>query len=191
MAHRLGLANTEITLGSPAGLIHARLKSNSIVCVAMGIPNFEPACVPFLAEHAANSYTLTCVGTEIEFGAVSIGNPHAVIRVDAVASAPVDTIGHAVENHPLFPRRTNVEFMEIVSPNHIKLRVYERGVGETLACGTGACGAVAVGQRRGWLEKDVMVDLPGGRLNVEWLGPDQPIWLTGPTAIVYTGYVDL
>jgi diaminopimelate epimerase len=111
--------------------------------------------------------------------------------VASVASAPVDRLGPAIEKHPRFPRRTNVEFMEVVAPDHIRLRVFERGTGETLACGTGACGAVAVGRRHGLLGEKVNVDLPGGRLIIEWAGPGQPIWLTGPTETVFQGSVDI
>jgi len=157
----------------------------------MGIPRFSPAEVPFLADHESDSYSLATSSGLIECGTVSVGNPHAVIRVDSVATAAVDTVGPAVENHSRFPQRTNVEFMEVVSAQHVRLRVHERGVGETQACGTGACAAVAVGRRRGWLAEEVQVDLPGGRLNVEWRSPAETIWLTGPTAVVYEGHVEI
>jgi diaminopimelate epimerase len=150
-----------------------------------------PASLPFVAEAAADAYILDVDGELLEIGAVSIGNPHAVMRVDAVASAPVDRLGPRVENHPRFPRRANVEFLEVVSRGHVRLRVFERGVGETQACGTGACGAVAVGRRRGWLDPVVRVDVPGGRLTVEWQGDAEPIWLTGPTATVFEGHLEL
>ena len=187
--HRLGPG--EFLLDSPAGLVRARLLPGGLVSVAMGVPNFAPASLPFTVAAPADSYPLEADGTTLEIGAVSIGNPHAVIRVDSVASAPVDRLGPAVENHPQFPRRTNVEFLEVVTRRHVRLRVYERGVGETQACGTGACGAVAVGRQRGWLDTEVEVDVPGGRLAVEWQRPDAPIWLTGPTATVFEGHTDL
>ena len=191
LGKRHGLGPGELTLESPAGLVHARLLANGLVSVAMGVPNFAPESLPFSVPTSAKTYTLEVAGTALEIGAVSIGNPHAVILVDSVATAPVDRLGPAVENHPQFPRRTNVEFLEIVTRAHIRLRVHERGVGETMACGTGACGAVAVGRQRGWLDAKVEVDVPGGRLAVEWQRVDTPIWLTGPTATVFEGHTDL
>jgi diaminopimelate epimerase len=187
LARRLGRTSGELLMDSPAGLVRARLGAGGEVSVAMAVPDFVPAAIGFDAEHEADSYALDIDGTPIEIGAVSIGNPHAVLRVESVARAPVDSLGPRVENHPRFLRRTNVGFLEIVSRQHIRLRVYERGAGETLACGTGACGAVAVGRRRGWLDASVAVDLPGGRLGVEWQGGTDPIWLTGPTATVFEG----
>ena len=149
VARRLGTGPGELLMDSPAGLVRARTLADGEVSVAMGVPNFAPASLPFVADAAADAYRLDVDGGQVEIGAVSIGNPHAVLRVDSVAAAPVDRVGRAVENHPRFPRRTNVEFLEVVSPSHVRLRVFERGVGETQACGTGACGAVAVGRRRG------------------------------------------
>jgi diaminopimelate epimerase len=191
VARRLGRGPGELLLDSPGGLVAARIRTDGLVSVAMGVPSFAPAALPFVAEREAPGYALEVAGETIEIGAVSIGNPHAVIRVPAVARAPVDRLGPAVENHPRFPRRTNVEFMEVVTPAHVRLRVHERGVGETRACGTGACGAVAVGRRRGWLDAEVVVEVPGGRLGVEWQHQDEPIWLTGPTATVFEGHTDL
>jgi diaminopimelate epimerase len=178
-------------MDSPAGLVHARTREDGEVSVAMGVPDFTPAAVAFITEREADAYALEVDGRTIEIGAVSIGNPHAVLRVDAVAAAPVDSLGPRVENHPRFPRRTNVGFLEVVSTSHVRLRVFERGVGETQACGTGACAAVAVGRRRGWLDASVAVDLPGGRLGIEWQGGGEPIWLTGPTATVFEGHTEL
>jgi diaminopimelate epimerase len=191
LARRLDLGPGEITMDSPAGPVRARVRADGLVSVAMGVPAFAPAALPFDAEREAPAYPLQVAGESIEIGAVSIGNPHAVIRVAAVATAPVDRLGPAVENHPRFPRRTNVEFLEILTRSHVRLRVHERGVGETQACGTGACGAVAVGRRRGWLDANVEVDVPGGRLAVEWQEPTDSIWLTGPTATVFEGHTDL
>jgi diaminopimelate epimerase len=191
VARRLGRGPGELLMDSPGGLVHARLRDDGLVSVRMGVPNFAPAALPFEASGEAAFYPLEVGGSTIDIGAVSIGNPHAVIRVPAVASAPVDRLGPAVENHPRFPRRTNVEFMEIVAPDHVRLRVHERGAGETQACGTGACGAVAVGRRHGLLGEEVRVDLPGGRLIIQWRGPGEPIWLTGPTETVFEGHTDL
>jgi diaminopimelate epimerase len=139
----------------------------------------------------AAEYSLEADGTEVQFGAVSMGNPHAVLCVDDVKAAPLERFGPTIETHPRFPKRTNVEFMEIVDRGHIRLRVHERGVGETRACGTGACGAVAVGRNRGWLDAEVRVDLPGGTALVSWPGPGSPLWLTGPAQQVFTGSIDL
>jgi diaminopimelate epimerase len=191
VARRLGRGPGELLMDSPAGLVRARTRADGLVSVAMGVPDFRPAALPFEAAAEADAYALDVDGTTLEIGAVSIGNPHAVLRVASVADAPVDRLGPRVENHPRFARRTNVEFLEIVTPRHVRLRVYERGVGETQACGTGACGAVAVGRRRGWLDAEVDVDVPGGRLAVEWRGAEDPIWLTGPTATVFEGHTDI
>jgi diaminopimelate epimerase len=191
VAKRFGRGPGELVMDSPAGVVRARIRADGLVSVAMGLPNFAPASLPFVAEREAASYLLEADGAPLEIGAVSIGNPHAVIRVPAVADAAVDRLGPAVENHPRFPRRTNVEFLEIVTRTQVRLRVHERGVGETQACGTGACGAVAVGRRRGWLDAEVAVDVPGGRLSVEWSAPGEPMWLTGPTAVAFEGHVDL
>jgi diaminopimelate epimerase len=191
VARRLGRGPGELLLDSPAGLVRARLRADGLVSVAMGVPDFTPSALPFEAAAAAPAYALEVAGETLEIGAVSIGNPHAVLRVASVADAPVDRLGPQVENHPRFARRTNVEFLEVVDRRHVRLRVFERGVGETRACGTGACGAVAVGRRRGWLDAAVAVDVPGGRLGVEWPGDREAIWLTGPTATVFEGHTDI
>jgi diaminopimelate epimerase len=181
----------DIVMDSPGGVVRAKLLANGWVSIDMGVPNFDPASLPFDASTESYVYPLQVAGTEVEIGAVSIGNPHAVLKVAAVASAPVDRLGPAIESHPRFPRRTNVGFMEVVGPDHIRLRVYERGTGETLACGTGACAAVAVGRRHGLLGEKVNVDLPGGRLIIEWAGPGQHIWLTGPTETAFEGSFEI
>jgi diaminopimelate epimerase len=189
---RNGHAHTgQLRMDSMGGLVNARVRDDGLVAVDMGIPNFDPGSLPFVAEREANLYPLEVNGTRIEIGAVSMGNPHAVLQVPSVAGAPVDSLGPAVENHPRFPRRANVGFMEVIGAGHIRLRVFERGVGETLACGTGACGAVAVGRRLGLLGSVVAVDLPGGRLTVEWEGPGQHLWLTGPAEKVFEGQIEL
>jgi diaminopimelate epimerase len=178
-------------MDSPGGLVQARLRADGLVSVAMGVPNFDPRSLPLVADAEAASYHLDLPSGPVEFGAVSIGNPHAVIRVRSVATAPVDSVGPAMENHARFPERVNVGFLEIVAPDHVRLRVFERGVGETQACGTGACAAVAVGRRHGPLAEEVRVDVPGGRLIVQWPGPGQPIWLTGPAETAFEGQVDI
>jgi diaminopimelate epimerase len=186
-----GNGNGEIVLDSPGGLIRARVHSGDLISVDMGVPNFDPKSLPFEASAEAHVYPLAVAGTEVEIGAVSMGNPHAVLTVTSVASAPVDRLGPAIEKHPRFPNRVNVGFMEIVDRTHIRLRVFERGVGETLACGTGACGAVAVGRRHGRLDSTVEVELPGGKLEITWQGPGEHIWMKGPTAVSFTGRVEI
>ncbi len=184
-------AGGTVNLGSAGGTVVARVQESGAVDVALGRPDFNPASLPFLAPTAAANYALTVAGETIEFGALSMGNPHAVLRVAAVESAPVERIGRALQAHAAFPRQVNVGFMEIVDAAHIRLRVFERGVGETLACGTGACAAVAVGRNLGLLGADVEVHVPGGRLSVHWEGPGQQMWLGGPAAVAYTGQVEI
>ena len=181
----------DIVLDSPAGLIRARVHDANLISVDMGSPNFDPKSLPFEASAEAHVYPLAVAGTEVEIGAISMGNPHAVLTVTSVASAPLDRLGPAIEKHPRFPNRVNVGFMEIVDRTHIRLRVFERGVGETLACGTGACAAVAVGRRHGRLDPTVEVELPGGILEITWSGPGEHIWMKGPTAVSFTGRVEI
>ena len=188
LAPRVG---SELTLVSPAGAVAARVRSPDDVSVNLGVPNFRPSALPFVADDEHDRYRVEVEGETVELGAVSMGNPHAVIAVPAVATAPVERIGAAFQHHSRFPRRVNVGFMERVDERRIRLRVYERGVGETLACGTGAAAAVAVGRRWGMLGEKVAVELPGGTLEVNWPGLGAPLWQTGPTATVYEGYIDL
>ena len=188
---RHGKKNAELAMDSPGGLVRARVLEDGQVSVNMGMPVFDPASLPFNVSSEAHVYPLEVAGSALEIGAVSIGNAHAVVTVASVDTAPVDRIGPALENHPAFPRRTNVGFMEIIDPSHIRLRVHERGTGETRACGTGACAAVAVGRKHGKLDDSVMVELPGGELQVNWAGPGESIWLTGPATKVYEGTLEL
>jgi diaminopimelate epimerase len=188
---RGGIGSDELVLDSPAGLVRARVHGADLVSVDMGVPNFDPGSLPFDASAEAHVYPLAVAGTEVEIGAVSMGNPHAVLTVASVASAPVDRLGPAIEKHPRFPKRVNVGFMEIVDRARIRLRVFERGVGETMACGTGACAAVAVGRRHGRLDGVVEVSLPGGKLEITFAGPGEHIWMKGPTAVSFTGRVEL
>jgi diaminopimelate epimerase len=183
-------ANGELTLESPAGIVHARMAAGG-VAVDMGIPNFDPRSLPFDAPQEADSYPLQVAGDTVEIGAVSLGNPHAVLTVPAVDAAPVATLGPAIERHVRFPRRVNAGFLEIRAPAEVRLRVYERGAGETQSCGTGACAAVAVARRRGRLGPAVRVSVRGGELQVHWAGMGEHIWLTGPTAISFAGHVEV
>lgn len=189
LARKLG--RRDIHMDCPAGRIEAVVSEPDLIAVDMGEPNFAPAALPFDASREADIYPLRVGESELRVGAVSMGNPHAVIQVPSIGAAPVDTIGPAVENHPRFPRRTNVGFMEVVDRDHIRLRVFERGVGETRACGTGACAAAVIGQRLGLLSQDVAVDLPGGRLHVQWGGPGTHVWMSGPAVDVFAGTLDL
>jgi diaminopimelate epimerase len=189
VARRLG--RSTVQLESPGGRIGGQLHDDGSVSLDMGVPNFDPPALPFEASREADIYPLRVGEQELQIGAVSMGNPHAVIQVPTVRTAPVDTLGPAVENHSRFPRRANVGFMEVVSPEHIRLRVYERGAGETQACGTGACAAVAVGRKRGLLKEEVRVDAPGGCMTVRWAGPGEHLWLTGPAVSVFEGTVDV
>jgi diaminopimelate epimerase len=190
--HRQGRVTTgDIAMDSPGGLIRAHVFEPGLIGVDMGVPNFDPKSLPFEASAEAHVYPLRVAGTDVDIGAVSMGNPHAVLTVGSVAAAPVDRLGPAIENHPRFPRRVNVGFMEIVDRQHIKLRVFERGAGETLACGTGACAAVAVGRRHNRLDTTVQVQLPGGTLEITWPGPGEHIWMKGPAAISFEGRVEL
>jgi len=155
---------------------------------ALGVPMFEPERIPLNGFERADRYTLTDVaGTHVEFAALAIGNPHAVLRVDEAARADVAAIGPALESHPAFPERVNVGFLEVVARDHVRLRVYERGAGETLACGSGAAAAVVAGIAAGDLGASVDVDLPGGRAHIDWAGRGEPVWLSGPAERVFDG----
>jgi diaminopimelate epimerase len=180
-----------LALDSPAGVVHARIERDGLVAVQMAVPDFEPADVPFDAPARAPAYEVDANGERVRLAVVSMGNPHAVLRVPAVDDAPVARVGAALERHARFPSGVNVGFMQILSRTHARLRVYERGAGETLACGTGACAAVAVGRDAGVLDEFVAVDLRGGRLMVSWAGAGAPVWMTGPAERVYEGHIDL
>jgi diaminopimelate epimerase len=181
----------EITVSTAGGVIVLRVQPDGQVSVDMGKPRLDPTEIPFQADRIALSYPLDVDGRLLEIAAVSMGNPHAVLRVDDVQSAPVAQLGPLIEHHPRFPRQVNAGFMEIVSPEHIRLRVHERGTGETLACGTGACAAVVAGRIQGLLEERVAVDLPGGRLMISWRGDGSAVTMTGPATSVFEGTIDL
>ena len=192
LLHRRGAARDgRVTLGSPAGVVEARVNGAASVSVDMGVPDFDPRSLPFDAPAEADSYPLEVEGRTLEIGAVSIGNPHAVLTVASVGSAPVATLGPAIERHPRFPRRVNAGFLEIVDRTQLKLRVFERGAGETLACGTGACAAAAVARRRGLIDASVRVEVRGGELRVNWQGRGEHIWLSGPAEVSFEGHVEL
>ena len=178
-------------MDSPGGVIRACIRGPNLVSVDMGIPEFDPRSLPFDAPAASLTYPLRVDAELLEIGAMSMGNPHAVLQVPSVDSAPVERLGPAIENHPRFPNRVNVGFVQIVDRSHIRLRVYERGAGETLACGTGACAAVAFGRQLGHLDTDVHVSVRGGELRVNWGGERAHIWLTGPAEVSFEGHVEV
>jgi len=184
-------ADQEFTLQSPAGPIAARVHTNGLVTVSMGTPVFEPEQIPFAAECAADTYVLVVENEEIVISAVSMGNPHAVLQVTDVSTATVSKTGSLIEHHERFGDRTNVGFMQINDQRNISLRVHERGVGETAACGTGACAAVVAGQRLGLLDEEVTVQLPGGQVVVSWRGGAAPVWLKGNAELIDEGMMDL
>ncbi|CAK0761078.1 diaminopimelate epimerase [Gammaproteobacteria bacterium] len=189
-----GLTNKDqIAVETAAGEIFLRIEKNGEVTVNMGKPCFIPEAIPFLADQEAIFYSLLVTEQKISCGVVSIGNPHCVLRIDNIATAneTITTLGPILEHHERFPQRVNVGFMEVVTRESIKLRVHERGVGETLACGTGACAAVAVGIRQGLLDPRVIVDLPGGQLTIHWPSERDPISMTGPAARVFDGTIEL
>lgn len=178
-----------IAVETAAGIIELRILNRQDVEVDMGMPVFEPADIPYSADLRQASYELELDSTTLEIGAVSMGNPHAVLRVEDVDEVDVPHLGPMIATHTDFPQQANAGFMQLVSDSAIKLRVFERGVGETLACGTGACAAVVYGISRGWLRDSVTVELPGGKLSVSWAGRGQPVIMAGPTAVVFEGSI--
>jgi diaminopimelate epimerase len=190
--HDAGLTDKrEIRVETQSGLIAPRLEADGQVTVDMGVPRLAPADIPFIAESDDLVQTLGFDGRSAEITAVSMGNPHAVQVVENVDSAPVLRDGPLIEAHPRFPKRVNAGFMEVADRHTIRLRVYERGAGETLACGTGACAAVVAGISRGLLDTPVRVHTRGGELSIAWAGPGQPVFMTGPAVAVFAGEVDL
>ncbi|MBJ6611488.1 MAG: diaminopimelate epimerase [Candidatus Thiothrix moscowensis] len=178
---------TTIPVMTAAGRIVLEIRSDGQVTVNMGVPELEPTRIPFISEQRQTLYNLEVAGELCTFAAVSMGNPHAVLQVADVDTAQVETLGPQLERHPAFPRRVNVGFMQVAGRDRIRLRVFERGSGETLACGTGACAAVVAGRLQGLLDAQVSVALPGGQLQVQWQGEGQPVWMTGPAETVFRG----
>lgn len=190
--HDRGLtAKTVIRVGTLGGVIEPRLEADGQVTVNMGVPVFEPARIPFDAPAQALLYDLQVDKKSIKINVLSMGNPHAVQVVPDVMKAPVTTEGPLIEAHPRFPRRVNAGYMQVVDRAHIRLRVYERGAGETLACGTGACAAVVAGVARGLLDARVTVSTRGGDLVIVWAGAGQPVLMTGPAVTVFDGEIVL
>ena len=183
-------AKDELTVSTAAGLLQLRLLPDGQVAVDMGQPRLDPAEVPFFATARAPRYPIAADGVELEIGVVSMGNPHAVLVVDDVDHAPVGHLGPLLERHGRFPQRANIGFMQRVAPDHIRLRVFERGTGETLACGSGACAAVVAGRLWGLLWPNVRVDLPGGTLTIHWAGEGESVILTGSATTVFEGWIE-
>ncbi|MDD1651070.1 MAG: diaminopimelate epimerase [Methylococcaceae bacterium] len=181
----------EVQVDTDAGRLVLRFGEGDLVTVNMGIPRHAPAEIPFDAAEERGSYEVDIESRLLTFGAVSMGNPHAVLVVDAVEAAPVASLGPRLENHPLFPEKANVGFMQVVDNHHVRLRVFERGSGETLACGSGACAAAVVGIEQGLLHTPVTVGLPGGSLSIEWQGRGYPVFMTGPAITVFQGTIEL
>jgi diaminopimelate epimerase len=173
------------------GVITLQLRDDGQVTVNMGAPDFLPANIPFIADTPAPEYVLEVGQTPVRICTVSMGNPHAVQLVDDVDSAPVEIQGPLIEAHPRFPQRVNAGFMQVIDSGHIRLRVFERGSGETLACGSGACAAAVSGIRLGLLQSPVTVSMRGGDLQIAWDGNDAPVWMTGPAVTVFEGTLDI
>lgn len=173
-----------IRVETASGVIELNINREGWVRVNMGQPKFLPEQIPFVAEPLNGLYPVEVLGTTVHLDVVNMGNPHAVLQVDDIMTAPVQPLGAALESHPRFPERVNVGFMQVISRNEIRLRVFERGTGETLACGTGACAAAVSGIRQGLLDNEVRVNLAGGPLLIQWQ-PNDVVWMTGPTATVF------
>jgi len=184
-------AKTKICVETAGGIIYPKLEDGGLVTVDMGSPKFEPNQIPFIADEVALSYPLLVSDHEVEISLVSMGNPHAVQVVEDLDRAPVIHDGALIEMHPRFPQRVNAGFMQIMDAHHIRLRVFERGAGETLACGTGACAAAVAGIRLGQLQSPVQVDMRGGSLTIAWAGGDDSVMMTGHAVVVYDGNISI
>ena len=190
--HDQGLTDKrEIRVETMSGIIGPRLEEDGSITVDMGVPVFVPEQIPFISPSEERIQPLMVGDEEVQITAVSMGNPHAVQVVDDADTAPVAQQGPLIESHPSFPQRVNAGFMQVLDRHAIRLRVYERGAGETLACGTGACAAVAAGIARGLLDSPVRVETRGGELNIAWQGAGTPVLMTGPAVTVFTGEIDL
>ncbi len=189
--HRQGAIERTATLESPAGPVAVEVGPAGWVTVDMGRPEFEPARIPFVAAEASESYQIEVAGRSVKAAVLALGNPHAVIRVEEIERAPVAQVGAAFQSHPRFPAGVNVGFVEVVDRGHLRLRVYERGVGETQACGSGACAAVIALRRWSIGQERMTVALREGELMVYWPGTGAPVTMSGPTEFVFSGRIDL
>lgn len=190
--HDHGLTHQrQVNVETLSGLIQPMLQENGEVTVNMGIPKFEPDDIPFVAERRALIYDLEVQGVTVKISALSMGNPHAVRVVEDLDAAPVCSEGALIEVHPQFPKRVNVGYMQVMDRHHVRLRVFERGAGETLACGTGACAAAVTGIQQGLLDTPVTVTTRGGNLSISWMGENNPVLMTGPAVTVFEGEINL
>jgi diaminopimelate epimerase len=178
-----------IRVETRSGIIELLIRPDGQITVDMGAPRLEPQQIPFVAEAAALVYALEVDGQTVELAALSMGNPHAVMRVDDLDQAPVSALGASIEGHARFPQRVNVGFLQVIDRQHARLRVWERGASETRACGTGACAAAVAAIRQGWMDSPLQIELPGGKLCIEWAGDGQPVMMTGPAVRVYEGQI--
>jgi diaminopimelate epimerase len=191
-ARKMGLTwKNNLKVSTNEGTVSLYLLRNGLVSVDMGVPQLSPQKVPLTEQSQASHYQLESNNVEHQFGAVSMGNPHCVLTVDDIEKADVDTIGGELTQHSMFPEGANIGFMQIKSSDEIKLRVYERGVGETLACGTGACASAVVARLQHNMPQKMRVFLPGGHLHIDWPGEGQPLRMMGPAEFVYQGYIEL
>lgn len=181
------ITRNEVNVLTKAGVLKLKIQTDGMVTVNMGVPNFDPKLIPLSVTVQKNHYEILVDEQTIQFGAVSLGNPHAVIFVNDVAQAKVNELGSFMQYHHLFPKQVNVGFLQFVDRGHLKLRVFERGAGETLACGTGACAAMAIARKQNLVDEDVKIDLPGGQLKLTWASEKDPIFLTGPAETTFLG----
>lgn len=187
-----GLSNkNELCVDTDSGQLILHFTDNDLITVNMGVPQHHPKQIPLLADQESKFYSALVNDTEKAFGAVSIGNPHAILEVIDIKTAPVEELGTALEHHAIFPERANIGFMQILDKQQIKLRVFERGTGETLACGSGACAAVVIGIEHQLLDNEVLVELPGGNLKIAWPGRGQPVFMSGPAISVFDGIIEI
>jgi len=185
-------AKNEMTVDTDSGQLILTLDANGFITVNMGVPRHLPKEIPLNTKEQALSYSVSVDNSEVELSAVSMGNPHAVMIVEDINKAPVTQLGAALESHPFFPERANIGFMQIIDRQQVKLRVYERGAAETLACGSGACGAVVIGIERNLLDQEnITVELPGGTLEINWAGRGHAVFMKGPATTVFEGQIEL
>ena len=184
-------SKSRIVVETCNGTITLEVRPDGQVDVDMGVPELEPAAIPFRAENRALTYPLAVNGETLEINAVNLGNPHAVTLVTDTETAPVENLGPVIESHADFPERVNAGFLQVISSREARLRVFERGVGETLACGSGACAAMVAGRLRGLLDERATLHLRGGDLEISWAGEGHPVIMTGPVATVFEGTIKL
>ena len=181
----------KIRVSTVNGIMDLQFMRNGLVSVDMGVPQLEPSKIPLNVEHESIDYQIQIADQQLSFGSVSMGNPHCVITVEDIHSAQVDDLGGAINAHELFPEGVNVGFMQVVSDTEVKLRVFERGAGETLACGSGACASMVVGRLQQKLQQRIKVFLPGGHLHIDWQGKGESLKMVGPAEFVYHGYIEV